>query len=65
MYLHKTEDVFKNIKKVKELQTQYVYLAIKHIITLSIDLSPVRGQYFILWVGSIFYLLISGPDFIR
>jgi hypothetical protein len=28
MYLHKTEDVFKNIKKVKQLQTQYVYLTI-------------------------------------
>ena len=32
---------------------------------LSIDLSPVRGQYFILWVDSIFYVLIPGPDFIQ
>ena len=35
------------------------------IITLSIDLSPVRDQYFILLVGSIFYVLIPGPDFIQ
>ena len=34
-----------------------------HIITLSMDLSPVRGQYFILSVGSIFYVLIPGEDF--
>jgi hypothetical protein len=35
-----------------------------HNITLSMDLSPVRGQYFILSVGSIFYVLIPSPDFL-
>ena len=34
MYIHKTEDV--NIKKVKQLQTQYVYLAINRRATPAI-----------------------------
>jgi hypothetical protein len=34
MYLHKTEDI--NIKKVKQLQTQYVYLAINRRATPAI-----------------------------
>ena len=33
MYLHKTEDV--NTKKVKQLQTQYVYLTINRKATLT------------------------------
>jgi hypothetical protein len=56
-YLHVPTTIFN--KSTTQLKHVFVWRCYEkgHNITLSMDLSPVRGQYFILSVGSIFYWL--------